>query len=454
MLRIFSPIRSSKQALVLISFMAIITIIDSQAINLFYGSMFGTPSSLHLLLFTILTIIASVINIKLLLYARRNDIHATASRPLLFKVAYVGTSTIQYAISSMLCIMISEMVFFHEYNKIFSLLVLYLSHLWSAILLGIIAITLVHWFRAVRSFSILIYGIAFTVIVFLIMITIVILSEQFTNQSQLIYPRSYTILIENVLIPSRDIAFIYSLGNYVLPLMIISSWILAVSLLKPYADRIGKKTFWITVSLPLLYQVFSFIVRDTNLVSDPGLVGLVYSRQFQFLFGISYQVSGLFFAIAFLIIGRRIKRKIMKNYLIISSLGIFSLFSSMQPGLPFYAAYPPFGLVTVLFLGVSSYLLLVGMLGCAAYVSRDRELRKEIYKGLEKDSEIFNKMGTAEMQREMEKRILPVVHKVKLSEEMIDRMNPDEEDVKLMINEVLNEIRSGASNRKPHNSHV
>jgi hypothetical protein len=282
----------------------------------------------------------------------------------------------------------------------------------------------------------------------------VILSEQFTNQSQLIYPRSYTILIENVLIPSRDIAFIYSLGNYVLPLMIISSWILAVSLLKPYADRIGKKTFWITVSLPLLYQLFSFIVRDTNLVSDPGLVGIIYSKQMQFLFGISYQVSGLFFAVAFLIIGRRIKRKIMKNYLIISSIGIFSLFTSMQPGLPFYAAYPPFGLVTLLFLGVSSYLLLVGMLGCAAYVSRDRELRREIYKGLEIDSEIFNTMGMAEMQREMEKRILPVVHKVKLSEEMIDRMNPDEEDVKLMIYEVLNEIRSGASNTKPHNSHV
>ena len=135
----------------------------------------------------------------------------------------------------------------------------------------------------------------------------------------------------------------------------------------------------------------------------------------------------------------------MKNYLIICSLGIIFLFSSIQPGLPFYAAYPPFGLITLLYLAISSYLLVVGMLGCAAYVSRDTELRREIHKGLEVNSEFINKMGMAEIQREMERRILPVVKKVKLSDEMKERMDPDEEDIKLMIREVLNEIRSKES---------
>ena len=120
MLRIFSPVRSSKQALLLISVMVIVTIIDSQFINLSYGSRFGTPDILHLLLFIFLAIIASIINIKLLLYARKNDIHGTVSRPLLFKVAYVGTSALQYTITCILFIMISEMIIFHEYNKLFS----------------------------------------------------------------------------------------------------------------------------------------------------------------------------------------------------------------------------------------------------------------------------------------------------------------------------------------------
>jgi hypothetical protein len=118
----------------------------------------------------------------------------------------------------------------------------------------------------------------------------------------------------------------------------------------------------------------------------------------------------------------------------------------MQPGMPFYAAYPPFGLVTLLFLGLSSYMLLVGMLGCAAYVSRDIELRREIYKGLEVDADVLKKIGMAEMQREIEKRVLPLANKIKLSDEMRSHMDtdPDEEDVKLMIEEVLNEIQRGS----------
>jgi hypothetical protein len=446
MLSIVSTLSGSKQALILISLMVVLTIVDSQFINIFYGADLGTPGNLHLLLFASFVIVASIINTILLLFTKRNDIYSTTSRPVMFRVAYIGTSIVQYTISLVLFIMISEMLIFHEYNKIFSLLVVYLSHFWSAFILGILSFTFIQWFKLATSFSILIYGVVFSVIVFLILITVPLLTQQFTNQSQLIYPRNYTSLIATVIIPSRDIAFIYGLGGYVLPLMIISSWILTVLLLKPYANRIGKKRFWLIVGIPLLYQLFSFIVRDSNLVTDPTLVEIIYSQQFQLIFGISYQVSGLFFAIAFLIIGRKIKRKGLKNYLIISSIGIVSLFSSMQPGMPFYAAYPPFGLVTLLFLGLSSYMLLVGMFGCATYVSRDSELRREIYKGLEVDSDVLKKIGLAETQREIEKRVLSLAGKIKLSDEMRNLMDtdPDKEDVKLMIEEVLNEMQKGS----------
>jgi hypothetical protein len=450
MLSIIGALSSSKQALIMISLIVVVTVVDSQFINVFYGTDLGTPGNLHLLLFVSFAIITLIINTILLLFAKRNDIQATTSRPLLFKIAYIGTSAVQYTISLVMFIMISEMLIFHQYNKAFSLLVMYLSHLWSGIILGVLSFTFIQWFRFTRSFSIVIYGVVFIVILFLILITIPLLTEQFRNQFQLIYPRDYTTVIQGVLVPSRDIAFIYGLGNYVLPLMIISSWILTVSLLKPYAERIGKKRFWLIASIPLLYQLFTFIVRDAGLITDPALFEIIYSRQFQFLFGINYQVSGALFAIAFLTIGRKMKRKIMKNYLIISSIGIMLLFSSLQPGLPFYAAYPPFGLVTLLFLGLSSYLLLVGILGCAAYVSRDSELRREIYKGLEVDSDMLKKMGLAETQREMERRILPLASKIKLSDEMRDRIkDPSEEEVKMMIDEVLNEIHSKESHVKP-----
>src|SRR5947208_13352573 len=122
---------NNKQALVLISLIVVVIIVDSQFINIFYGTNLGTPGNLHLLLFVSFVVVASIINTMLLLFAKRNDIHAMTSRPSLFKIAYIAISAVQYAILLILLVMISEMLIFHQYNKAFSLLVMYLSHLWS-----------------------------------------------------------------------------------------------------------------------------------------------------------------------------------------------------------------------------------------------------------------------------------------------------------------------------------
>jgi hypothetical protein len=446
MLSILDAVSNTKFIFILLSLIIVITLVDSQFIKVFYGTNFGTPGKIHLLLFISFVVIASIINAIFLLFAKSNDTSVKSSGTLLFRIAYIATSLVQYTITVILFIMITEMLIFHGYNKIFSLLIVYLSHLWSAIILGVLSFRFIQWFRFTRSFSLLIYGVVFIAILFLILITVPLLTEQFRLQPQVVYSRVYTSLIMDILVPSSDIAFIYALGNYVLPLLVILSWIVTVSLLRPYADRIGKKTFWLIVSIPLLYQFFSLIVSDPYLITDPGLIKIVYSKEFQLFIGISHEITGLLLAIGFWLIGRKMKRKTMRNYLIISSIGMILLFSSIQSGIPFYAAYPPFGLVTLLFLGLSSYLLLVGMLGCAAYVSRDVELRREIYRGLEIDSNVLKKMGLAEVQREMERRILPLVNKTNLSDEMRQSLDPSDEDVKTMIDEVLNEIHS----KRPH----
>jgi hypothetical protein len=444
-----TTIGSSKRALVLISLIVVATIVDSQFINVFYGTNLGSPGNYHLLLFISLVIIVSIINTILLRFTKRNDVHGTASRPLLFRVAYIGTSAVQYAIIAILAITILEAFVLHGYNKMLSLLVVYLSHFWSAIMLGAISFIFVQWFRYTRSFSILIYAAVFGVSIFLILITLPLLTEHFKPQPELIYPRDYTSLITGIIVSSREIGFIYGLGNYVLPVMLISTWILTVLLLRPYIHRIGKKKFWLLVTIPLLYQLLTFMIRNANIVTDPAFIQIIYSQQVQFIFEISYVVSGIFFAFAFLTVARKMQRKIVKNYLIISSLGIITLFCSVEPGMPYYAAYPPFGLATLLFLGLSSYMLLVGMVGIGANVSRDMELRREIYRDIEVLSDIFKNTGMAEMQREMERKVIPLTKKIKLADDMRNRVDPSEEDVKIIISEVLDEIQSKRSHIKP-----
>jgi hypothetical protein len=272
-------------------------------------------------------------------------------------------------------------------------------------------------------------------------------SIAYGNTTGSISPQPYINLVLEYIIPTSDIpfiAFIYGLGTYALPIMAIASWLLTVSLLKRHTNRIGKKKFWLVVSVPLAYQVFVIIVSNANLVTDPNLIVFLYSAQVQFLVAINGQISGLFFAVTLWTFAKKTGQKNMKNFFIISSLGIISLFSSIQPGSPFYDAYPPFGLATLSFLGLASYMLLVGMVGSAAYVARDNAVRQEVYNSIEADTHVL-KMGTAEMQRELEHRVVSLTKQFessKLAADMEFSPEPDEKDVWLMVEEVLKEVQS------------
>ena len=359
MLAILNIITGSKFSLFLFSLIAISTVIDSQFIRVFYTTDLGTPRNFHFLLFVSLVLFVSVINILFIRLAKNNDTQARSSRPLLFRIAYICTFGTQMAVLLIMYLVISEMLIFHAYDRVFLLLVIAVSHFLSAFILGTLSVLFLQWFRFGRSLSILTYASVFIVILFLVLTTVPLLMATYSIQTQAesISPQPYITLVLEYFIPTSSIAiiaFVYGLGSYALPIMTIASWMLTVSLLKGYTNRIGKKKFWFLVSIPLAYQTFVVTVSNANsLITDPNLIEILYSPQIQFLVAINGQISGLFFAVTLWTFARKTRQKSMKNFFIISSLGIISLISAIQPGSPFYAAYPPFGLVTLSFLGLS-----------------------------------------------------------------------------------------------------
>jgi hypothetical protein len=433
------------------------TVIDSQFLRVFYTTDLGTPGNFHFLLFVSLVLFASIINILFIRFAKINDTQARSSRPLLFKTAHICTIGAQTAVLLIMYLVISEMLIFHAYDRIFLLLVVIVSHFLSVFILGTLSVLFLQWYRFGRSLAILTYASVFIVIVFVILTTLPLLvvthGAESTLEANSVSPHPYMDLVLGYYVPSSNIAVVFGLGTYALPIMAIASWMLTVSLLKGYTDRIGKKKFWLVVSIPLAYQVFVVIVSNPNLVTDPNLIEILYSPQIQFLVAINGQISGLFFAVTLWTFARKTRQKSMKNFFIISSLGIISLFSAIQPGSPFYAAYPPFGLVTLSFLGLASYMLLVGMVGSAAYVARDSAVRREVYNSLQADTHVL-KMATAEMQRELEHRVINVTEKFKSSKfagDMNFTTDQDEKDVQLMIEEVLREVHSKDRHLKKDN---
>ena len=117
MMSIASVIGGSKQALIIISIIFIISIVDSQFVNTFYGTDLDTPGNPHLVLFISLVIIVSVINIVLLFFVKSNHLLDRTSRPILLKIAYGITSIVQYTTLLLLFITIFEMLAFHNYHR-------------------------------------------------------------------------------------------------------------------------------------------------------------------------------------------------------------------------------------------------------------------------------------------------------------------------------------------------
>ena len=65
------------------------------------------------------------------------------------------------------------------------------------------------------------------------------------------------------------------------------------------------------------------------------------------------------------------------------------------------------------------------------------------------DSEIFNKIGFAELQQNIERKVIPLAHKISMSDNTNYRLDPNDEEIKTMISEVLDELKSIRTKKKP-----
>jgi len=77
------------------------------------------------------------------------------------------------------------------------------------------------------------------------------------------------------------------------------------------------------------------------------------------------------------------------------------LFGSIEIDTLLYATYPPFGLVTVSFIPMGSYLVLTGITLSAALLARDKELRSEFYRSAMSQLSLLKTIGVTEMENQL-----------------------------------------------------
>lgn len=369
------------------------------------------------------------------------------SRPLL--LIHQAVPLVQYALIAIVVIVILQLIVNTYYSTILLTSAVAISYTTSLVMIGLLTQKFLTWFRSNKRWVVLIYGVSFAVLfidlAFALSLTINLLGA---NPAQ-IWPHYGVLTPIGSGIKTGSITEILNQAYVLFSIVSFAAmWLATALLLYSHSLRLGRLRYWLVLCSPLVFFLSQFVTVLLNVFvplieSDP----VFFSIFFTMVFSLTKPAGGILFGIAFWAIARNIpNRPIIRDRILISAWAFVFLFISSQANTLFSSPYPPFGLVTVSFLSLSSYLLLTGIYSSAIAISEDASLRKEIRKSILNDSRFLESISRAQLDMEMQNRVSSIVKKhkidniIKAEQDATIESSLDDDAAKRYLLEVMDEI--------------
>jgi hypothetical protein len=223
----------------------------------------------------------------------------------------------------------------------------------------------------------------------------------------------------------------------------ILTWVSTVILLRPYMNKIGRFKFWGIMGFAFIYLI-SYPLYILGFLSPTGETDTEIMNNI-LLISTASIFAGFVFGTAFLSIARTLRKgTAIRHYLILAAYGMFIFYLAGSATVS-QAAYPPFGLVSVGFTGLSTYLIYVGLYSSAVTLSQDLTLRKTIRRSVLEQSKLLDSIATAQMEKELQTCVLTIAQKT--SHEMKENSGIEtsltEDDLRDYMSAVMNELKIG-----------
>jgi hypothetical protein len=430
--------------LVILSIVIVALVIDTLLTKSYAFTTISTSFSydLRIIVFFAIAIIYSIgvyivlqfLKIKSFQIMKKKNFHLNTSHKIMV--------TIQYVLAAILFLVLFQIMLMSRYYVVLMAAAVAISYIVAIVLMSLLSYRFFSWFRSNRNAVVLSYSLSSMILAINAAFTLAFVSNIFfdmpsdivqhkgASYAPFISPGSVADILNNAYIITSVLSF-------------AAWWISTALLLRHYSQRLGKGKYWIIIALPLSYFLMQFIPSFPNLLSalpSSTDIFLIYT----IVFTLSKPVGGILFGVAFWIIVRSFSHSnIIRDYMIISAYGLILLFVSNQAIVLVTFSYPPFGLATISFMGLSSYLILVGIYSSAISVSQDTKLRKMIRMYAVNESKLLDNIGSAQMEQEIEKRVMDIS---KQQEEVMVQQTGlhsslDEENVKQYLGDVIREIR-------------
>jgi hypothetical protein len=306
--------------------------------------------------------------------------------------------------------------------------------------MGLLSYKFITWLTLDRSRITFAYLLASLSLSINAIIGMIYVSDQFSYVSDIIQPSPYGGFIMHSHYSSLSVLYTVSSS-----ITFVLFWLGTVLLLQSYRKRIGTMKFWIIMLVPLLYFLSQFQPVVTSVLFDYSSGNpMLYSIVYVLILEVSTPIGGILFGLAFMLVARRIQNTQVKGYLVISGIGLLLLLISYRPQEIITGPFPPFGLLSASFMGLSSYLVFFGIYSSAISVSQDSKLRASIRKSVEAEANFIGNIASAEMTNTVTERVL---RKVKAVSEKIPRdsgiaTSLTDIEIKDYVAEVINETKN------------
>jgi hypothetical protein len=421
---------------VMMALIITVVLIDTLSfrISLFYREQYILTN-----MFIIVSIIISIGQLTILLFIRDRTKAQVIGHHLGLIQRLVPI--VQCALVAIVAAVILQLVLSTYYNTVLLISAVAISYATGLVMMGLLAQKFVSWFKSNKRWIVLLYGISFGILFVDIVVTLSLTITLLLNAPTQIWPH-YGIVDPEITRGSLTelLAQAYVVFSIV---SFAAMWSTTALLLYSYSLKLGRLRYWLLVCSPLVFFLSQFVTVLLNIFapliqSDP----VFYSIFFTILFSLTKPIGGILFGIAFWTIARKIaNRQVIRDRILISAWGFVLLFISSQANTLFSNPYPPFGLATVAFVSLSSYLLLMGIYSSAIMISEDARLRKDIRKSILNDSRLLESISKAQLEQEMQNRVTAVIKKHGV-ENIVKEEAATESllDVKHYLDEVMHEL--------------
>jgi hypothetical protein len=362
------------------------------------------------------------------------------------------TTLVQHIFIAIVVFVILQIVLASSYYTVAIVLTITISCSLGVAMMAILTQRFFRWYKSNRDHLILLYGLSSAMLAVHLAFTLVFVDTVLLNTGLLLNIgaeiRPHSGYSASIFDPSSVFGMLNSIYFISAILSFVLLWSATVLLLRHHHShkrRLYRFRFWGVVSLPLAFFLIQYIISYLELfVPLFSLDPILFAVLITLIFTVSLPIGGILFSFAFLTIVRNLpsSSSAVRDYITISAFGFILFFVSDQTSI-IHASYPPFGLATISFVGLSSYLILMGVYSSAISVSQDAKLRRSIRDSAINQLKLLDNIGAAQMEQEIVKRVVTIAreHSDSMIEETGIQPSLSKHDVEQYLKEVLQEIK-------------